>query len=171
MKLEIGVGTTRYTRIPKESKYPFRPRLPGRDIIYADIWPPEDVLNLNDRFIVCDAQHMPFRDSAFDEIAASHLVEHLDRPLLFLRECYRILQLGGKVHIWCPNMQRKSELKRRMHKSSFSLFSLKRLMRAAGFSKFIHPPGLRKMPKILTRAIKLFYILSAYELYVIGIKG
>ncbi|MCU4139987.1 MAG: 2-polyprenyl-3-methyl-5-hydroxy-6-metoxy-1 [Methanophagales archaeon] len=38
-----------------------------------------------------------FKDSSFDAIHASHIIEHLSDPIYFMKECFRILKEGGKL--------------------------------------------------------------------------
>ena len=45
----------------------------------------------------------PFSDNEFDEVLASHLIEHLNDPLDFLQEIYRITKRGAKIIIKCPH--------------------------------------------------------------------
>ena len=48
-----------------------------------------------DRPFVCgDAEALPFRDRSFDYLVCSHTLEHLDHPLLFLREAMRVAHKG-----------------------------------------------------------------------------
>jgi SAM-dependent methyltransferase len=44
-----------------------------------------------------------FPDGSFDLIHASHLIEHLNDPRSFLRECYRLLRPGGRLILTTPN--------------------------------------------------------------------
>ena len=64
-----------------------RLRLPGVDL----------VLDL-DRF------PWPWQDNSVTEIAAKHLVEHLEHDVTyFMDECWRILKPGGSLYIETPN--------------------------------------------------------------------
>lgn len=61
----------------------------------------------------------PFENNYFDLIEAFHVLEHLDKPFLVMRELHRILKPGGKLHIKVPHFSRgftHSE-----HKSGFDL--------------------------------------------------
>lgn len=50
-----------------------------------------------------DVYPYPFEDGRFREIVASHVIEHLDSPLAFLAELYRIAANGALVRISCPH--------------------------------------------------------------------
>jgi len=51
-------------------------------------------------FIRADAQHLPFRDKIFEKAYASHIIEHLEDPYAFLRECKRV---AYAAEILCPH--------------------------------------------------------------------
>lgn len=48
----------------------------------------------------------PFSDNSFDVIEASHVLEHLDRPFLVMKELHRILKKGGSLIIKVPHFSR-----------------------------------------------------------------
>ncbi len=50
-----------------------------------------------------DAQLAPIKSKSFDCIVAGELIEHLEQPEIFLKECYRILKTKGKLIITTPN--------------------------------------------------------------------
>jgi SAM-dependent methyltransferase len=45
-----------------------------------------------------------FPDKSFDIVFASHLIEHLNDPHLFLNKVYRVLKTGGYFYITTPNI-------------------------------------------------------------------
>lgn len=49
---------------------------------------------------VCDAQRLPFTDSAFRNIVMVDVLHHLERPVRFLAEAERVLAPGGRL-IFC----------------------------------------------------------------------
>ena len=55
---------------------------------------------------VCNANKLPFKDSTVDEIYSRHLIEHfsLREAVKVLEEWNRVLKIGGKVYIICPNL-------------------------------------------------------------------
>lgn len=52
-------------------------------------------------FVCCDAQHLPFRDEAFDWVYSSHAIEHVNDPFAMLREMVRVARI--RVTIRCPH--------------------------------------------------------------------
>ena len=45
-----------------------------------------------------------FASESFDLIHASHLLEHLNQPALFIRETFRLLRKGGRLFVTTPNI-------------------------------------------------------------------
>lgn len=56
-------------------------------------------------FKKCDLnkEKIPFEDDYFDVIVASHIIEHLNEPLNFFRECMRVLKPSGMLYIEAPS--------------------------------------------------------------------
>ena len=52
--------------------------------------------------VTCDVQSMPFRDSSFDFIVCSHLLEHVDDDRRAMRELRRVLHPEGKAILLVP---------------------------------------------------------------------
>jgi SAM-dependent methyltransferase len=52
-------------------------------------------------FIIADAMHLPFRDESFYTVFSSHTIEHVQNPLLMLREMCRVAK--RKVIVRCPH--------------------------------------------------------------------
>jgi len=46
---------------------------------------------------------IPFEDDLFDVIIASHIIEHLNDPIEFFKECVRVLKPGGTFYIEAPS--------------------------------------------------------------------
>ncbi|HRI45320.1 MAG TPA: methyltransferase domain-containing protein [Fimbriimonadaceae bacterium] len=63
--------------------------LPGVDVV-ADL----------DR---CASQRLPFEDDRFDEVLASHLLEHLREPLAFMQELHRVCREGAIATFHTPH--------------------------------------------------------------------
>lgn len=48
--------------------------------------------------------HLPFMEDTFDVIVAGEIIEHVDEPFNFLKDCIRVLKPGGKIIITTPNI-------------------------------------------------------------------
>jgi SAM-dependent methyltransferase len=53
---------------------------------------------------VGDLGSLAYSDGAFDAITARHVLEHVQEPVGFLAECWRILRPGGRLVIVTPNV-------------------------------------------------------------------
>jgi len=73
-------------------------RLVASDIYYS---PSTDVL--------ADGHFLPFRDSAFDGVAAQAVLEHVLDPALVVAEMYRVLKPGGIVYAETSFMEQVHE--------------------------------------------------------------
>jgi 2-polyprenyl-3-methyl-5-hydroxy-6-metoxy-1,4-benzoquinol methylase len=79
----------------------------------------------------------PERWKQADTIIASEVIEHLDNPYIFLRQCLRLLNNDGILIITTPNPSNlgfvfgKQDSK--VHKYSWTLEALKNLVESAGF--------------------------------------
>ena len=91
-----------------------------------------------------------FPDSHFDALLASHLIEHLNDPMSFLKEAYRVLKPNGRIFITTPNINsfQARIFKERWRSAIFDhlyLFSdrnLTKMLKIAGFKiKSIHTWG------------------------------
>jgi SAM-dependent methyltransferase len=54
------------------------------------------------RTALARADALPFPDNTFDICVSSHLIEHLDSPVRFLRETARVLRAGGRLALIYP---------------------------------------------------------------------
>jgi SAM-dependent methyltransferase len=50
-----------------------------------------------------DRGSLPFRDSAFDEVHATHLIEHVDNVIRTMEEFHRVTRPGGVIFIITPH--------------------------------------------------------------------
>lgn len=53
-------------------------------------------------FVCQDAAKISFSDDYFDTVIMNDAMEHIDKPIDVLNECYRILKPGGKLYINFP---------------------------------------------------------------------
>lgn len=60
--------------------------------------------------IVGDAKSLPFKNECFDHVYASHVIEHFQHKEIgpLLTEWVRILKIGGKIEIRCPDLRARA---------------------------------------------------------------
>lgn len=95
--LEVGVGTGKNLRHhPREARavaVDISPRMLRRAASRARR------LGRHVDLVLADAQHLPFRDGAFDAVAATFVFCSLPDPLAGLREVRRVVRPEGRVHL------------------------------------------------------------------------
>ena len=66
-----------------------------------------DIRSLSNIDVLCDAQHLPFRENAFSHVYASHIVEHLSWRVVntVIDEWSRVLKTGGLMELKMPNIK------------------------------------------------------------------
>jgi 2-polyprenyl-3-methyl-5-hydroxy-6-metoxy-1,4-benzoquinol methylase len=108
---------------------------------------------------VCAAENLGFPDESFDLVIWEEVLEHLDEPLVALREGYRVLRCGGKIILSVPNLASlrakiikllgKAELLYCPdHKQNFNQNSIRSLAEAAGFKVLFLTSDFIPIPKI-----------------------
>jgi len=152
VKLEVGPGHAKKSG----GGYVFRPHCsPDHDVVYLDVKAP-DFKCSRCYWVVADAQYLPFRGDSVDEIYAGHVIEHLESPLRFLRECRRVLRRGGMVTVVTPNFLSKNAYLDPDHKHVFNFVKLWRLVKMAGLRPHFPSPNIGSL---FPRKIKLFFKL------------
>jgi len=53
--------------------------------------------------VACAGEALPFEDASFDLVVASDVIEHVESPECFVRECSRALLPGGLLFLATPN--------------------------------------------------------------------
>lgn len=92
--LELASGEGGYSKVLKKSTKNFT----ASDIAKATFFQQSDI-----QFVQLDAtQTFPFEKNYFDFIYCSSLIEHLDNPLLMLKESHRVLKPGGVLLLSFP---------------------------------------------------------------------
>jgi hypothetical protein len=81
---------------------------------------------------------LPFRDRSQKIIYSAHLIEHLPQPTLvaLLRECHRVLKIGGRIRIECPDAEKLVQLYRKSDThmlKHFRNFRRREIVEARGF--------------------------------------
>lgn len=97
-------------------------------------------------------ESLQFATDSFDAVVSTHVIEHVDDPVSFLNECFRIMKQGGQLRIVTPNIQslghrlfghRWYHLDPPRHLFLFSSTSLRKLAEDAGFVEVETSTGLR----------------------------
>ncbi len=86
-----------------------------------------DLRHDNRPLVIADAHFLPFRDGAYQYVICSHILEHMDDPLLFVQELQRVSEAG---YIGCP-----SEIAERLFHWSFHRWYVNRV----GDRLILHP--------------------------------
>jgi len=71
---------------------------------------------------------LPFNDNYFDEIIASHILEHIENLESLLNDLYRILKPSGIIKIWVPNAPSHVAFDHPEHKRYFGINTFHRLI-------------------------------------------
>ena len=72
-----------------------------------------------------DRGSLPFRDGAFDEVHATHLIEHVDNVIRTMEEFHRVTRSGGVVVIVTPHYTDFSSFCDPTHKWHLNSFSFR----------------------------------------------
>lgn len=70
-----------------------------------DYCAPEQALPNGFAFKRCDLNQdkIPFSDDSFDLVVASHIIEHVARPIDFFADCLRVCKPGGILYVEAPS--------------------------------------------------------------------
>lgn len=75
---------------------------------YHKDWINIDFISNNKDILAYDLlKGIPYKDSTFDMVYHSHLIEHLSKAdgINFIKECYRVLKPNGIIRIATPNLE------------------------------------------------------------------
>ena len=146
--LEIGCGTGYFTKEIAKTK---------ATITAIDISPEllnmakQEIPETNVSFVLDNAYELSFDDNCFDSIVGSSVLHHLEVEKA-INEMFRVLKAGGSMFFTEPNMMNPQialqknipALKRKLGDSpdetAFFRWSLKNLMRKAGFTDIVIKP-------------------------------
>jgi SAM-dependent methyltransferase len=81
---------------------------------------------------VADIHFLPFKDSSFDAVICTQVLEHVRDPIRSCEELYRVMKLGGLVFITLPFVWR--EHAKPVDFWRFTSFGCYNLLKEAGFS-------------------------------------
>jgi 2-polyprenyl-3-methyl-5-hydroxy-6-metoxy-1,4-benzoquinol methylase len=117
----------------------------------------------------------------FDAVTAFYVIEHLPDPVSFVKECYRILKVGGLLLVRYPhttpikNLLRLLGIENRLydlpaHLSDFSPITIQRLLKRVGFDSCEHLIGGYTLPESLGKRLSssFFGNLSEALFYLSG---
>ena len=95
-------------------------------------------------FILCDAEHLPFKSEVFNKILMMDVIEHLDAVGNSLKEAHRVLTSNGILIVGTPNALYLPKVLRGMFKGDYvasedhiqtwGKFELANLFRRVGFN-------------------------------------
>jgi len=83
-------------------------------------------------------KELPFRDSSFDIVIMNEVISHLKNPEFVLRECYRILEPGGKIILTAPVRSLFFYNISTTHIHEMNTRELKTLLEESGFTILVH---------------------------------
>jgi len=96
MILDVGCGTQPKGDVNIDFfRSGFNPQTGGQ--VEGEFMSPSKIEN----FVVADAMHLPFKDKSFNVVFSSHTIEHVQNPLLMLREMCRVAK--KKIVVRCPH--------------------------------------------------------------------
>ena len=99
----------------------------GYSVTASDIVPDNFRLHGNIPFVLANLNE-PFASQyseRFEGIVASEIIEHLENPRHFFRECFRLLADGGKLILTTPNLDNAASLASFLRSGCFMWFSEK----------------------------------------------
>ncbi len=111
--------------------------------------------------VLGDVHKLPFKTASVGAVNASHIFEHLENPLMTLKECHRVLRVGGLLVLRVPNgsfFKWKSSGKD--HLFSWNQYTLKnficQVFSDVDVKSFLRSVGGRRRRKFLNLLLCLF---------------
>jgi len=98
--LDLGAGEGEFSRRLIEKDFKAIP-VDGFDIYWRNSQIPLIIANLDGEF----ASIVSPSGKQFDAIVAIEIIEHLENPYLFLRECAKLLKPNGLLFVTSPNVE------------------------------------------------------------------
>jgi ubiquinone/menaquinone biosynthesis C-methylase UbiE len=137
--------------------------------------------------ILCDAHHLPFKNSTFDNVTASEVLEHMIAPVKALNEWRRVLKPGRKLFVTVPNgawfttivqvaRRKKNPSLHPEHYSYWNYMELEKILKISGFTVistqfFTRGLSMGLLPKISFVCRRLVPSLFEANIMVIAKKG
>lgn len=127
--LDAGAGECQYRSLFDHAKYTSVDFACGKET-----W---DYSRLD---VVADLFDLPFESGSFDVILCTQVLEHINRPLEFLKELCRVLKPGGRLYLTAPQGFKEHQVPHDYYR--YTSFGLKFLFEEAGFDiSYIQPMG------------------------------
>jgi len=85
-------------------------------------------------FVKGSAEFLPFRNESFDIVFSDNIMEHLENPILFLRECLRVAK--SKVEVIVPHRYARNKLQLFPaigHRNFFNLQWFQKVLRGCAY--------------------------------------
>lgn len=113
----------------------------------------------NDTDVVANVCDTPFDDDHADLVIATGLLEHLEDDDAFLREAFRVLKPGGRLHVEIPFMQQYHDDP--IDSRRYTAPGLERLLSQHGFDRF--ESGFHIGPGVAIATLNAYYAAMLFE--------
>lgn len=121
-----------------------------------------------------DFEHEPFpyKDASIDLVFSKSVIEHLNNPANFIKECKRILKPNGRIVIMTPDWQSQRYIfyNDYTHLQPYTELGLARALEAYGFRAvhtelFYQLPSVWKYPtlKVAFRPLRVMFPIKRYR--------
>lgn len=166
--LDIGCGATGYTVIEAARQNNWTAI--GVDIsleamIRAKMLADQQKQGNKTAFIVCSAEHLPFKKELFDYVSAISLLEHLENDEQVIRNVQKIIKTNGYLYVCVPNTYKKMWFflrpvyffidKNIGHLRHYAVEDLNQLMKGFKNIKCLYNAHLLKLVQLLLDKCKL----------------
>lgn len=166
--LDIGCGATGYTVIEAAKQngwFSIGIDISLEAMIRAKNLAEKQGVGDKTAFLVCCAEHLPFKGGFFDYVSAVSLLEHLEDDKKVVKGIYEVLASKGFLYVCVPNTYLKMWPflwpiyyyfdKQIGHKRHYSSRSLNNLMEGYVLKDFFYNAHLRKLLEIILEKFNL----------------
>jgi len=132
MILDVGCGSGEYESVSSR-----------RGQVNIDIQKPKDKPS---NFVLCDAHKLPFQSGVFEKALLIDVIEHLNSPIVALKELKRVVEKEGTIILGTPNALYLPKILRTLikgeyvphkdHVITFGIPELRNLLNRSGFKSF-----------------------------------
>lgn len=107
--LDIGVGGSGYTVIEaaKLGQRSIGIDLSPEGIRKAKLFANKEGVENSAHFVVCSAEHLPFKENTFSKVSSVSVLEHLYDDKQAIKEISRVMRKNGRVFITVPNTYKR----------------------------------------------------------------